>query len=158
MSVDSALFDDALAESLAEAGRGVREVWIRSTGTKLTDKGLSVGPNGLQLCIDDALTWLDFCDCRLALFEGCEELERLTLSEVQGQYFFPRIALAIAQSRLTHFDPSGRFSKSVWEKVEWPDTFKHLRIEISDVGPHHSSVVNSIDLFGFYSGADLRAT
>ncbi|KAL7411200.1 hypothetical protein BDY24DRAFT_141983 [Mrakia frigida] len=91
VSVDSALFDDQLAENLSEAGRGVKEVWIRTTGTKLTDVGLS------------------------KLFEGCVDLERLTLSEVQG-----------------------RFSKSIWMKIDFPETFKHLRVEISDVGPHHS--------------------
>lgn len=40
VSIESALFDDQLAESLAEAGRGIKEVWIRTAGTKLTDKGL----------------------------------------------------------------------------------------------------------------------
>jgi len=43
----------------------------------------------------------------------------------------------------------GRFSKSIWTKIDFPETFKHLRVEISDVGPHHSSVTLSFPLFPF---------
>ncbi|CDZ98295.1 hypothetical protein [Phaffia rhodozyma] len=92
ISIESALMDDQLCELITKAGRGVKNVWLRTSGTKLTDKGI------------------------LAILEDCPSLESFCLSEVQG-----------------------RLSKTLWSKVEvFPETLRHLRIEISDVGPHHS--------------------
>ena len=95
------------------------------------------------------LTDVDLITSRLKLFEGCVDLERLTLSEVQGSFSTRRVSSRILRrSKLISclifglVASPGRFSKSIWSKIEFPETFKHLRVEISDVGPHHSSVTS----------------
>lgn len=36
------MLDDALCEVIAGAGRGIKHLWLRTGGTKLTDRGMCV--------------------------------------------------------------------------------------------------------------------
>ena len=60
VSIDFVWLDDQLCEKIVEAGGKLRKLRIGTSGTKLTDKGV------------------------VALVEGCDALEELTLDEVQG--------------------------------------------------------------------------
>lgn len=63
VSIDFVFLDDQLCERIVEAGRRIKKLRIGTSGTKLTDKGIST------------------------LVEGCDALEELVLEEVQGNSF-----------------------------------------------------------------------
>jgi hypothetical protein len=58
--LDFLWLDDSLCESLVVAGRRLKRLRLGTSGTKLTDKGI------------------------VAILEGCDNLEELSLLEVQG--------------------------------------------------------------------------
>jgi len=65
MSFDFVFFDDHLCEMIAKAGGKLRRLRIGTSGTKLTDKGVT------------------------AIVEGCDALEELVFDEVQGLILIP---------------------------------------------------------------------
>ena len=58
--LDFLWLDDSLCESLVAAGRRLKRLRLGTSGTKLTDRGV------------------------IAVLEGCDNLEELSLLEVQG--------------------------------------------------------------------------
>lgn len=40
LAVEDAMLDDHMCEVIGEAGRGIKDVWLRTSGTKLTDRGM----------------------------------------------------------------------------------------------------------------------
>lgn len=59
--LDFLWLDDTLCESLVSAGRRMKRLRLGTSGTKLTDKGV------------------------VAILEGCDNLEEISLLEVQGK-------------------------------------------------------------------------
>ena len=108
VSVNFVWLDDTLCEKIAEAGRRIRKLSIGTSGTKLTDKGIT------------------------AIVERCDALEDLVLDEIQGDSSSRKLPY-ISDSQI------GRLSRSLWTKPsDFPATLQHLRIVISETGPHHS--------------------
>ncbi|PWN48779.1 hypothetical protein IE53DRAFT_177932 [Violaceomyces palustris] len=92
LTLDFQFVDDTLLSGVSESCKKVANLTIRTSGTKMTDKGI------------------------LAIFQGCNDLRSLTLSEVEG-----------------------RLSKGIWSKIDsLPDSFKSFTYVMNETGPHHS--------------------